>query len=117
MKQEELIQYYRDVGEPLLLRNSGIWTGFSSGSVTPTVEGFLHAYSLVSSRAFLVDAYHGLSMVPIADALVFFRVSVPDNFSKWCAFCRFNHVNENHVHLEVTASRIYFYVCADDPFL
>jgi hypothetical protein len=76
MKQEELIQHYRDVGEPLLLRNSGIWKGFSSGSVTPTVEGFLHAYSLVSSRAFLVDAYHGLSMVPIADALVFFRASI-----------------------------------------
>ncbi|KAH7890690.1 hypothetical protein F5I97DRAFT_1798549 [Phlebopus sp. FC_14] len=29
---------------------------------------FCHAYSLVSSRAFWVDAYHGLAMVPIADA-------------------------------------------------
>lgn len=29
---------------------------------------FYRAFSLVSSRAFLVDAYHGLSMVPIADA-------------------------------------------------
>ncbi|CDO74967.1 hypothetical protein BN946_scf184945.g39 [Trametes cinnabarina] len=34
----------------------------------PTMHGFLHAYSLVCSRAFLVDAYHGLSMVPVADA-------------------------------------------------
>ncbi|KAI6149717.1 hypothetical protein BKA82DRAFT_399846 [Pisolithus tinctorius] len=42
--------------------------------------GFCHAYSLVSSRAFWVDAFHGLSMVPIADV--------------------FNHVNENHVHME-----------------
>lgn len=43
---------------------------------------------------------------------------MPDNFSKRCAFCRFNHVNENHVHLEVTASQISFiYACADDPFL
>ena len=33
-----------------------------------SLGGFLHAYSLVSSRAFLVDAYHGLAMVPIADA-------------------------------------------------
>ncbi len=33
-----------------------------------TVSGFEHAYALVSSRAFLVDAYHGLAMVPIADA-------------------------------------------------
>ncbi|KAG1746732.1 uncharacterized protein EDB91DRAFT_111339 [Suillus paluster] len=37
-------------------------------SVEPSLPGFCHAYSLVSSRAFLVDSYHGLSMVPIADA-------------------------------------------------
>ncbi|KAH8093737.1 SET domain-containing protein, partial [Cristinia sonorae] len=45
-----------------------------------TLGGFLHAYSLVSSRAFMVDAYHGLAMVPIADA--------------------FNHTQDHHVHLE-----------------
>ncbi|KAG1876606.1 hypothetical protein DFJ58DRAFT_649721 [Suillus subalutaceus] len=37
-------------------------------SVEPSLPGFCHAYSLVSSRAFLVDAYHGLAMVPVADA-------------------------------------------------
>lgn len=47
-------------------------------------RGFQHAYALVSSRAFMVDAYHGLAMVPIADA--------------------FNHTQENSIHLEV---RIY----------
>ncbi|EJD48286.1 SET domain-containing protein [Auricularia subglabra TFB-10046 SS5] len=31
-------------------------------------DDYLHAYALVSSRSFVVDAYHGLSMVPIADA-------------------------------------------------
>ena len=36
----------------------------------PSITGFLRAYSLVCSRAFLVDAYHGLSMVPVADAYV-----------------------------------------------
>ncbi|KAG0709169.1 hypothetical protein DFH29DRAFT_886846 [Suillus ampliporus] len=36
--------------------------------VEPSLPGFCHAYSLVSSRAFFVDSYHGLSMVPIADA-------------------------------------------------
>ncbi|KAJ3827615.1 hypothetical protein F5880DRAFT_1474234 [Lentinula raphanica] len=46
----------------------------------PTFHQFAWAYSLVSSRAFLVDAYHGLSMVPIADA--------------------FNHTYDHHVHLE-----------------
>ncbi|KAH8116424.1 hypothetical protein DFH11DRAFT_1209779 [Phellopilus nigrolimitatus] len=45
-----------------------------------SLEGFKHAYALVSSRAFIVDAYHGLAMVPIADA--------------------FNHSLENHTHLE-----------------
>ncbi|KAF5328500.1 hypothetical protein D9758_017329 [Tetrapyrgos nigripes] len=53
-------------------------------SFIPQSDGFHRAYSLVSSRAFLVDAYHGLSMVPIADA--------------------FNHTVENHVHLEVAMS-------------
>jgi len=42
----------------------------------------------VSSRAFLVDAYHGLSMVPIADA--------------------FNHEQDSHVHLQTE-----FDVCRD----
>ena len=31
-------------------------------------RGFCHAYSLVSARAFVVDAFHGLAMVPVADA-------------------------------------------------
>ncbi|KAF9221406.1 hypothetical protein BS17DRAFT_265146 [Gyrodon lividus] len=43
-------------------------------------SGFCHAYSLVSTRAFWVDAYHGLAMVPIADV--------------------FNHSNDNHLHME-----------------
>ncbi|KAJ7740230.1 hypothetical protein DFH07DRAFT_839274 [Mycena maculata] len=52
----------------------------SSPAMVPSLHHFYYAYSLVSSRAFLVDSYHGLSMVPIADA--------------------FNHAQENHVHLE-----------------
>ncbi|KAF9479094.1 SET domain-containing protein [Pholiota conissans] len=70
---EEVTQFYHEVAEPLLQRNA-------KGSDVPTLLGFYRAFSLVSSRAFLVDAYHGLSMVPIADA--------------------FNHTLENHVHLE-----------------
>ncbi|CAK5274516.1 unnamed protein product [Mycena citricolor] len=52
----------------------------SSSVETLTRQDFALAYGLVSSRAFLIDAYHGLAMVPIADA--------------------FNHVQENHVHLQ-----------------
>ncbi|KAH9850325.1 SET domain-containing protein [Lenzites betulinus] len=61
--------YYKMEVQPLL----------DSMEYHPTLQGFLHAYSLVCSRAFLVDAYHGLSMVPVADA--------------------FNHTHENHVQL------------------
>jgi hypothetical protein len=43
---------------------------FPSGTPVPypTMESYFQAYALVSSRAFLVDAYHGLAMVPVADA-------------------------------------------------
>jgi hypothetical protein len=41
---------------------------------------FRRAYTLVSSRAFWVDAYHGLALVAVADV--------------------FNHTEEHHVHLE-----------------
>lgn len=37
-------------------------------SAFPTYAQLRHAYSLVSSRAFQLDAYHGIAMVPIADA-------------------------------------------------
>ena len=39
----------------------------SSESAVVSLKGYHHAYSLVTSRAFLVDGYYGLSMVPIAD--------------------------------------------------
>ncbi|PBK94934.1 SET domain-containing protein [Armillaria gallica] len=72
---DELHHYYNEVAEPKFN------TYFQdSPTAKCSLHGFYHAYSLVSSRAFLVDAYHGLSMVPIADA--------------------FNHSQENHVHLE-----------------
>ncbi|KAF8757675.1 hypothetical protein RHS01_03272 [Rhizoctonia solani] len=45
-----------------------------------TLDDFRRAWSLVSSRSFRVDSYHGLAMVPIADA--------------------FNHIGENQVHIE-----------------
>ncbi|KAJ7069363.1 SET domain-containing protein [Mycena amicta] len=68
---KEMDEYYNDIALPL----------YSKLRIpTPTLRDFRHACGLVSSRAFLVDAYHGLSMVPIADA--------------------FNHIQDNHVHLE-----------------
>ncbi|EPQ56414.1 hypothetical protein GLOTRDRAFT_138148 [Gloeophyllum trabeum ATCC 11539] len=67
---KEIDDYYDTVVLPL---SEGL-------GLSTTIAGYYRAYSLVSSRAFLVDAYHGLAMVPIADA--------------------FDHANENHVHLE-----------------
>ncbi|KAI9440492.1 SET domain-containing protein [Lactarius indigo] len=66
----EILGFYSSVAAPLLKT-----AGFS-----PSESGFQHAYALVSSRAFMVDAYHGLAMVPIADA--------------------FNHSQDHTVHLE-----------------
>ncbi|KAI0754931.1 SET domain-containing protein [Daedaleopsis nitida] len=66
---EDIDTYYRTHVVPILIAND----------YRPSIHGFLHAYSLVCSRAFLVDSYHGLSMVPVADG--------------------FNHIHENHVQL------------------
>ncbi|KAJ7133542.1 hypothetical protein C8R44DRAFT_24920 [Mycena epipterygia] len=71
----EIDQYFRRVAQPVYAQ---VFT--SSHERVPSLADFHFAYCLVSSRAFLVDSYHGLAMVPIADA--------------------FNHAQENHVHLE-----------------
>ncbi|KAG5727927.1 Ribosomal N-lysine methyltransferase 3 [Termitomyces sp. T112] len=78
VKLEDIDGYFNTVAEPLLLRYFNNRTYVPATTIS--LEGFYHAYSLVSSRAFLVDGYHGLSMVPIADS--------------------FNHSHDNHVHLE-----------------
>ena len=56
--QDGISGFYSSVAAPFLER-----VGLSASE-----RGFQHAYALVSSRAFMVDAYHGLAMVPIADA-------------------------------------------------
>ena len=55
--QTEIREFYESTVQPFL----------SSSPVEVNLRGYHHAYSLVTSRAFLVDGYHGLSMVPIAD--------------------------------------------------
>ncbi|EJD07545.1 uncharacterized protein FOMMEDRAFT_24889 [Fomitiporia mediterranea MF3/22] len=70
--QTDLLSYYEFTALPALAK--------VKLDENATLEGFQHAFALVSSRSFIVDAYHGLAMVPIADA--------------------FNHSSENHVHLE-----------------
>lgn len=60
VSQDEISGFYLSVAAPLLER----------AGLSPSEKGFRHAYALVSSRAFMVDAYHGLAMVPIADAWV-----------------------------------------------
>ncbi|KAF8606059.1 SET domain-containing protein [Ceratobasidium sp. AG-I] len=65
-----VVDYYYRIASPLLTRMH----------LAPTLSDFQRAWSLVSSRSFRVDSYHGLAMVPIADA--------------------FNHTGENQVHIE-----------------
>ncbi len=50
----------------------------------PSFLDLLHAYSLVSSRAFQVDGYHRTALVPLADL--------------------FNHQEANHVAFEVSVN-------------
>ncbi|KAF8627703.1 hypothetical protein AX15_004287 [Amanita polypyramis BW_CC] len=81
-----LRDYYREIVEPFFsLHKTKI---ANRPKIVPTLHGFFRAYALVSSRAFVVDAYHGLCMVPVADA--------------------FNHGSQNHVHLESD-----YYVCPE----
>ncbi|THH06654.1 hypothetical protein EW146_g9543, partial [Bondarzewia mesenterica] len=75
---DEIRVFYGEVARRLLLERTGMGT---------SLRGYCDAYALVSSRAFVVDAYHGLGMVPVADA--------------------FNHAQEHGVHLETD-----FDVCA-----
>jgi SET domain-containing protein 6 len=83
--QDTISMYYHQVAAPLLLDHLDLWRGPAMSNREPSLSGFYRSFSLVSSRAFLVDAYHGLSMVPIADAFVFFfhlliSLAIPDCF-------------------------------------
>ena len=53
----------------------------------PTLEEFLRAVSLVSSRAFLVDEHHGDSMVPVADMYVSLSRSLSLSLSLCVCVC------------------------------
>lgn len=54
--------------------------GIKPFSLPPTLDTFLHAYSLVSSRAFHVDSYQHVGLVSPADL--------------------FNHSSRNNVHFQ-----------------
>lgn len=72
--QEDLYLYHRATVDAFPM------TTFSPDP--PTFLDMLYAYSLVSSRAFQVDVYHGAAIVPLADA--------------------FNHQELNNVCFEVS---------------
>jgi hypothetical protein len=59
--QPAIFKFYEEYASPL-------FDTLGLGSLT--LSDFHHAFSLVSSRAFHVDAYHKVAMVPIADAYV-----------------------------------------------
>ncbi|KAI5900760.1 SET domain-containing protein [Schizophyllum commune H4-8] len=78
---EVIRQFYRKVVAPFSIHSRSLP---SAGSLSPkktTFDGFIRAYALVCSRAFVTDLYYGLCMIPIADA--------------------FNHHVQNHVQLAV----------------
>ncbi|PKI85369.1 hypothetical protein MVES_000549 [Malassezia vespertilionis] len=70
--------YYQATANPqgwCLARVAAYWDGVGSsilhavfpGMMQCTWPKFLHAFMLVSSRAFIINVFHGLCMVPIAD--------------------------------------------------
>ncbi|BGP28433.1 hypothetical protein JCM10296v2_000165 [Rhodotorula toruloides] len=59
MSRSRLHDFFTSTALPLLLRHTS--------STAPSFAAFARAYSLVSSRAFQVDAYHSLALVPLAD--------------------------------------------------
>lgn len=61
-RQAQLESFYRDVVISKIQNVVGL--------APVSLQDFQHAYSLVSSRAFKVDAYHVIAMVPVADACV-----------------------------------------------
>ncbi|WFD25655.1 hypothetical protein MNAN1_000619 [Malassezia nana] len=64
---QELHDFWHTYGEPVLEHML---------EATPTLDQFLLAFSLVSSRAFVIDVFHGLCLVPVADL---FNHSAPNN--------------------------------------
>ncbi|KZV68996.1 hypothetical protein PENSPDRAFT_652785 [Peniophora sp. CONT] len=79
---DNIRDFYHDVARPLFSRRwpdlrqlqagdgdtrsvEGTWTGPNGAW---SLDGFRHAYALVCARAFVVDAFRGLAMVPVADA-------------------------------------------------
>ncbi|KAM0793633.1 hypothetical protein ACM66B_001065 [Microbotryomycetes sp. NB124-2] len=73
---EIVATFYEQHAGPLLKKQSAL--GQLTGHVS--LSDFCRAFSFVSSRAFIVDSFHGLALVPFADA--------------------FNHSDMPHVNLE-----------------
>ncbi|GJJ11272.1 hypothetical protein Clacol_005504 [Clathrus columnatus] len=73
MLLEHINAYFETVAKPVLRRELGV--------TNASLPEFHRAYSIVSSRAFFVDAYLGLSLVPFADIhdseMTDFGASVP----------------------------------------
>lgn len=64
---QDVIQSYYNTEVIPLLKSTKVRELYPRFDET-TFHKFFYAYTLVSSRAFLVDAFHGLAMVPVADA-------------------------------------------------
>lgn len=66
MCKAKALSYFHDVGIPVLGK-SGLW-GKNEAEHLDGLEGkFVACYTHVSSRDFIVDAYHGVALVPVAE--------------------------------------------------
>ena len=66
MSKHKALDYFHEIGIPVLKR-SGLFDKTQRQHLDGLEGAFLTAYTHVSSRDFIVDAYHGVGMVPVAD--------------------------------------------------
>lgn len=101
-----------------LLRSTDIFSGIDIGVVTDSssLEAlFIGCYTLVSSRAFICDTYHGLALCPFADA--FNHADYGENQVQFecndeAPFSSAALSHEDTIHMSMTSS-----VCGSDPEL
>lgn len=66
MCRHKALDYFHSVGIPVLAR-SRLFDRTQSQHLDALESAFLTAYTHVSSRDFIVDTYHGVGLVPVAD--------------------------------------------------
>lgn len=66
MSRAKALAYFHDMGIPILSRTK-LFDRTAKQHLSALETAFLTAYTHVSSRDFIIDTYHGVGLVPVAD--------------------------------------------------